>query len=204
MILTLFLRGVIIGFAIAAPIGPINVLCIRRTLAEGRITGIVSGLGAATADAFYGGVAGFGLTLISRILINQNTWLRFVGGIFLLFLGIRTIFAKPVKHIGSAKVDSLIGAYTSTLLLTLTNPMTVFSYGLLFAGFGVTDIRHGLVSACLLVSGVFIGSTIWWIILSSGVEALRSRLDELELKWVNRIAGIFIMASGLFVLLRLL
>jgi threonine/homoserine/homoserine lactone efflux protein len=204
MLLTIFIRGVIIGFAIAAPIGPINVLCIRRTLADGRVIGIVSGLGAATADAFYGGVAGFGLTLISHILFSHNTWLRLVGGTFLCFLGIRTIFAPPVKHVGSEHVESFVGAYTTTLFLTLTNPTTIFSYGLLFAGFGVTNIRHGFISAYLLVLGVFIGSAIWWVILSTGVDALRSKMNVLELKWVNRIAGVFISASGIFIFLRLL
>jgi threonine/homoserine/homoserine lactone efflux protein len=204
MLITLFLRGVVVGLAIAAPIGPINVLCIRRTLAGGRVIGIVSGLGAATADAFYGGVAGFGLTLISNMLLSHNEWLRLIGGIFLCFLGIRTILATPAKHLGSTHVESLVGAYTSTLFLTLTNPTTIFSYGLLFAGFGIANIRHGFVSSCLLVLGVFIGSTIWWVILSTGIDALRSKLDVSELQWVNRVAGMFIIASGVFVLLRLL
>ena len=129
--MTLFLRGLIIGLSIAAPVGPIGVLCIRRTLADGRLQGLVSGLGAAAADATYGAVAGFGLTAVSSLLVNQQTWLRLVGGLFLDYLGLRTLLARPASEApatgvrGPASGRSLAGAFLSTLALTLTNPVTV-------------------------------------------------------------------------------
>src|SRR3972149_11539891 len=118
------IRGLIMGFSIAAPVGPIGVLCIRRTLAEGRLHGLLSGLGAATADALYGCIAAFGLTFISDVLVPQQVWFRLVGGAFLILLGVKTLRAKPSEKSSSEKRTSLLGAYGSTFFLTLTNPMT--------------------------------------------------------------------------------
>src|SRR5690242_13032805 len=136
-VLGYWLRGLLLGFSIAAPVGPIGVLCIRRTLADGRVVGFVSGLGAATADAFYGAVAGFGLTVISALLIEQRFWLRLIGGGFLLYLGVRTVLARPAERAASAGGKGLAGAYGSTLFLTLTNPLTILSFAAIFAGLGV-------------------------------------------------------------------
>src|SRR5881409_981452 len=132
-----FVRGVAIGFSIAAPVGPIGVLCIRRTLAEGRLCGFASGLGAATADAVYGCVAGFGLTAVSNLLVSQQTWLRLIGGLFLCYLGVKSFFAGPAQTAAAPKSGALAGAYASTFLLTLTNPMTILSFAAVFAGLGL-------------------------------------------------------------------
>jgi threonine/homoserine/homoserine lactone efflux protein len=198
-----FLRGLIIGFSIAAPVGPIGVLCIRRTLAEGRASGLVSGLGAATADAIYGCIAGFGLTFISSILINQQAWLRLVGGGFLCYLGLKTFLAKPTEQAASFRGNGLIGAYASTFFLTLTNPMTVLSFAAIFAGLGVASASGNCVSAGVLVLGVFLGSALWWLILSGGVSVFRARFNPHGLRWVNRISGVIITGFGLFALLSL-
>ena len=154
------LRGLIIGFSIAAPVGPIGVLCIRRTLAAGRASGLVSGLGAATADAIYGCIAGFGLTFISSILISQQVWLRLIGGVFLCYLGLKTFLARPAQQAALAGGNGLVGAYASTFFLTLTNPMTILSFAAIFAGLGVTSASGNYVSAGVLVLGVFIGSAL--------------------------------------------
>src|SRR5688572_27162990 len=132
-----FLRGVVIGCSIAAPVGPIGVLCIRRTLADGRRYGFASGLGAATADAVYGCVAGFGLTAVSDLLVSQQTWLRLIGGLFLCYLGAKSFFARPAASLAAPKGGALAGAYVSTMLLTLTNPMTILSFAAVFAGLGL-------------------------------------------------------------------
>ena len=163
----LFLQGIIIGFAIAAPVGPIGVLCIRRTLAEGRASGFVSGLGAATADAVYGAIAAFGLTLITDFLLGGASWLRLVGGAFLLYLGVKTFLARPAERAAEARGGGLLGAYASTFFLTLTNPTTILSFAAIFAGLGVAGADNAL-SAALLVLGVFLGSAAWWLILSGG------------------------------------
>jgi threonine/homoserine/homoserine lactone efflux protein len=197
------LGGIILGFSIAAPVGPIGVLCIRRTLAEGRASGLASGLGAATADAIYGCVAGFGLTFISSFLVNQQGWLRLVGGAFLCYLGIRTFLGRPADQAAPAQGNGLIGAYGSTFLLTLTNPMTILSFTAVFAGLGMADTGSDCGSAAVLVLGVFIGSTLWWLGLSSIVSLFRTRFDARALRWVNRASGIIIAGFGLFALLSI-
>lgn len=197
------LRGLIIGFSIAAPVGPIGVLCMRRTLAEGRASGLVSGLGAATADAIYACIAGFGLTFISRILISQQGWLRLVGGAFLCYLGLKTFLARPAEQPAAAKGNGLVGAYASTLFLTLTNPMTILSFAAIFAGLGVASASGNYLSAGVLVLGVFIGSALWWLILSGGVGVFRTKFSPHMLRWVNRISGVIITGFGLLALLSL-
>ena len=197
------LRGLIIGFSIAAPVGPIGVLCIRRTLAEGRASGLISGLGAATADAIYGCIAAFGLTFISSILIRQQAWLRLVGGAFLCYLGLKTFLTRPAQQATSAKGNGLVGAYASTFFLTLTNPMTMLSFAAIFAGLGIASASGNYVSAGVLVLGVFIGSALWWLILSVGVGTFRTTFNPHGLRWVNRISGIIITGFGLLALLSL-
>jgi threonine/homoserine/homoserine lactone efflux protein len=201
--ISFLLRGFIIGFSIAAPVGPIGVLCIRRTLAEGRASGLVSGLGAATADAIYGCIAGFGLTFISSLLISQQAGFRLVGGAFLCYLGLKTFLARPAEQAAPAKGYGLVGAYASTLFLTLANPMTILSFAAIFAGLGVGSASGNYVFAGLLVSGVFMGSALWWLILSSTVGMLRTKFNPNGLRWVNRISGIVITGFGLLAFLSL-
>jgi len=203
MDISFFLRGLIIGFSIAAPVGPIGVLCIRRTLAKGRVSGLVSGLGAATADAIYGSVAGFGLTFISNFLVSQQVWLRIIGGGFLCFLGVRTFLSKPAEYAASAKGNGLLGSYASTFFLTITNPVTILSFAAIFAGLGVGGASGNYVSAAVLVLGVFVGSALWWFILSDGVSVFRAKFNPHSLRWVNRISGVIIIVFGLFALLSL-
>lgn len=201
----LFIRGAILGFSIAAPVGPIGVLCIRRTLADGRLVGLLSGLGAATADACYGAVAAFGLTAISSRLVGQQDVLRIVGGIFLLYLGIRTFLAEPVQSIKSSQRRQLFGNYLSTLGLTLTNPTTIFSFVAIFAGLGWAGrAQEGYASATLLVLGVFSGSAFWWLILSSGVSLVRGRFSLRVMRWVNRLSGSMIGGFGIIALVSLI
>jgi threonine/homoserine/homoserine lactone efflux protein len=200
MDLTFLLKGLAIGFSIAAPVGPIGLLCIRRTLAEGRLCGLVSGLGAATADATYGCVAGFGLTFISNFLVSQQTWLRLAGGAFLCYLGVRTLLAKPAEQAAPAAGRGLAAAYASTLFLTLTNPLTILSFAAIFAGLGLAGTRGSYASAGVLVLGVFTGSAAWWLLLSGGVGLLRDRFGTRALRWVNRISGAVITLFGLFAL----
>ena len=196
MSLPILLKGLILGFSIAAPVGPIGVLCIRRTLTDGRATGLVSGLGAASADALYGCIAGFGLTLLSDFLVSQQFWLRLMGGLFLFYLGIKTLLARPAQESASAQGTGLLGAYTSTLFLTLTNPMTILSFAAIFAGLGVASTDGDYASAALLVLGVFLGSALWWLLLSGGVSLFRARFNLSALTWVNRLSGAIILAFG--------
>jgi threonine/homoserine/homoserine lactone efflux protein len=205
----LFLRGLLIGFSIAAPVGPIGVLVIRRTLAEGRLAGLATGLGAATADALYGGVAGFGLTFVTSLLVGQLLWVRLIGGLFLCYLGVRAFLAVPAERAASAAGSSLLGAYCATLLLTLTNPMTILSFAAVFAGLGLAATSEGATeghpysAAALLVLGVFAGSALWWLLLSGGVGLLRLRLTSGALRWVNRVSGAIVVGFGVLALVSL-
>jgi len=195
------LKGSLIGLSIAAPVGPIGVLCIRRTLAEGRLTGLVSGLGAATADSVYGCIAGFGLTFISNFLVSQQAWLRLIGGAFLCYLGIRTLLAKPAGQAAAVQGGGLFGAYASTFFLTLTNPLTILSFAAIFAGLGLSATHGSYLSAGLLVAGVFAGSACWWLFLSTAVGAFRIRFRVSGLQWVNRISGVIILGFGVIALI---
>lgn len=204
MDISVLLKGLMIGFSIAATVGPIGVLCIRRTLIEGRLSGLVSGLGAATADAIYGAIAGFGLTFISNFLVDQQTWLRLIGGLFLIYLGLKTFLRKPKDLVLSDQRVKLIDAYGSTLFLTLTNPMTIISFVAIFTGLGLASESGNYLSASILVLGVFIGSALWWLLLSYGVGIFREKFTLAGLKWVNRISGVIIASFGLYVFLSLL
>jgi threonine/homoserine/homoserine lactone efflux protein len=203
MDLTLLLGGLVIGFSIAAPVGPISVLCIRRTLAEGCISGFASGLGAATADAVYGCVAVLGLTFISNILIDQQAWFRLIGGLFLCYLGIKTFLAKPVEREFLSNGNGLIGAYASTFFLTLANPMTILYFAAIFAGLGLATTSKDFWSAGAFVLGVFMGSSLWWSILSGCVGIFRVKLVQCKLQWVIKISGAIITVFGLAALVSL-
>jgi threonine/homoserine/homoserine lactone efflux protein len=195
--LSTFLRGLVIGLSIAAPVGPIGVLCIRRTLADGRAIGFASGLGAATADGLYGAVAAFGLSLVTNALVDQRLWLQAGGGIFLCYLGVRTWLAVPAATSSAATGGrGLTAAWASTFVLTLTNPTTIISFAAIFAGLGLGRSVGGHGAASLMVLGVFLGSAIWWLILSTGVGLLRSAFTPDRLRWVNRCAGGIIAAFG--------
>ncbi len=204
MEMTFFFKGLIVGFVIAAPVGPIGVLCARRTLTHGRRAGFFSGMGAATADSFYGFIAAFGLTFISNFLIVHQFWLRLAGGAFLCFLGIRTLVAKPEKRsFFRIRRKRYAGMYASTFFLTLTNPMTIFSFAAVFAGFGLAGVKGSLVSAGTLILGVFLGSGLWWLFLVGVFTLFRRRFHHHELVWVNRTAGLIIAGSGVLALLSL-
>ncbi len=198
--LPLMLRGLMIGFSIAAPVGPIGVLCIRRTLTEGRAYGFVSGLGAATADGFYGTLAALGLTLVSSFLIDQANWLRLIGGAYLCYLGVKTFRSRPAPKAAEAKGRGLLGAYTSTLFLTLTNPLTIFAFAAIFAGVGAEAAAGNTFGALNVVLGVFLGSTAWWLILVTLTSLFRARLNTTGLVWINRVSGLVIVGFGLVIL----
>jgi threonine/homoserine/homoserine lactone efflux protein len=200
---SVFARGLVIGLSIAAPVGPIGVLCIRRTLAEGRLAGLVTGLGAATADAIYGAIAGFGVTAIAGLLLRQQGLIRLVGGLFLCYLGLRTLLATPAGRAAAASGRTLFQSYGSALALTLTNPLTILSFAAIFAGLGAGTTTGTYDAAALLVLGVLLGSALWWLILSGGVSILRARLTPAALRWINRLSGGVLLIFGLVALISL-
>jgi threonine/homoserine/homoserine lactone efflux protein len=195
----MFLKGLLIGISIAAPVGPIGLLCIRRSLAQGMLAGLLTGLGAATADALYGCIAGFGLTTVSDFLVRQKLWLGLIGGGFLCYLGFRIFASKPSSESTDQREVGLLPAYGSTLVLTLANPMTILSFAAVFAGFGLgTTVAPNYPAASKLVAGVFTGSAAWWLLLSSGVGLVRFQVNQRALLWINRLSGGLLLGFGLY------
>jgi threonine/homoserine/homoserine lactone efflux protein len=166
-------------------------------MTEGRMSGLATGLGAATADALYGTVAALGLTLISGFLLNQRDWLSLVGGGFLIYLGFTTFRANAPTTTVADSSYGVAGSYLSALFLTLTNPMTILFFTAVFAGLGIADAAGDYVSGGLLVLGVFSGSALWWLLLTAGVVLLQTRVENIPLIWINRIAGVVLIVFGI-------
>lgn len=208
MKIPIFLQSILIGLSIAAPVGPIGILCIQRTLVKGRWSGFVSGLGAATADAFYGAIAAFGLTFLASFLINQSVWMRIGGGLFLIFLGIKFFVAKPgnirENNINLYSERRLFRDYFSTFLLTLSNPLTILSFSAILAGFGSSAIESGnYFASSMMILGIFLGSSLWWILLTYFSSLFRNHIRSNTMVWINRIAGGIILLLGIGALLSL-
>jgi len=197
------IKGLIIGLSISVPVGPIGILCIRRTLSRGRMVGFLSGLGAATADGLYGAIAGFGLTFLVDFLIGKQIWLRLIGGALLCILGAKTFLSKPAEQGAAEDGSNRWHAYLSTFFLTLTNPLTILFFVAVFAGLGIGNEGGHYLLAGILVSGVFVGSGMWWLVLSGFTGLLQKLLNPKRLQWLNRISGLIILGFGLFALLDL-
>jgi threonine/homoserine/homoserine lactone efflux protein len=189
----LALKGLAFGFILAATVGPMWVLCLRRTLASGALAGLVSGMGIAVADGFYGAVAAFGLTAISGFLLAHAFWIGFAGAIFLIYLGVKTLMARPEVQQGEEKQLSLPAAFLSTLGLTLTNPPTILAFAAIFAGLGLASTSD-YAAAGLVVAGVFLGSAAWWVVLVAAAGKLRRHMGAGLFRAINVIAGLSILA----------
>lgn len=193
----LFVKGLVVGFSIAAPVGPIGILCIRRSLAGGWTAGLFTGLGAAMADAIYGSLAAFGLAGITGFLVRQQDWVQTLGGLFLCWLGVR-VFLSDVDGRATVEVpDSTRMGFLSALLLTLTNPLTILSFTAVFAGMGFGGVSSDYLAAGCLVAGVFIGSMAWWVTLASAVSLFNSRMNASPMGWINRLSGTVLALFGL-------
>jgi len=191
-----YLKGAAVGFCVAAPVGPIGILCIQRTFHFGRWSGFFSGLGAAAADTFYGIIAAFSLTFIAEFLHEQRFWIRIIGGAFLLYLGLKIFLSKPKDKLKQIDSNTLLSDFFSTFFLTLTNPLTILSFIAIFASLRVA--AHPTYShAIFLVLGVFSGSALWWFILSEGITFFRKKVTKEAMLWINRIAGLVIFLFGL-------
>ena len=196
MYLIYLLKGLAIGFSLAAPVGPVGVLCIRRTLAHGSKRGLIVGLSAAFADMVYGAVAAFGVTLISDFIFSQQYLIRLVGGTLLLALGYRTLRSHPATDMAANGPKGHAPVFISTFLLTLTNPVTLFAFAAVFAGIGLEKIIGDHWSTTLLVSGVFLGSMCWFSLLTALVHFFREKISTDGIALVNKIAGSLLMLFG--------
>jgi threonine/homoserine/homoserine lactone efflux protein len=202
MILTLFVKGLLIGFVIAAPVGPINIMCVRRTIVHGRLAGIVSGIGAAIADTILGAIAIFGLAFLTDLLIEERFWLALGGAIFLAVLGVRSLVTHPPKLVSGRDPTNLFGDFTSSLLLTLSNPITILSFFGIFAAFGVhPDEQIGPDDWAALL-GVFSGAMVWWMTVTGLAGMFHGRFTVSGLMWANRITGIVMLVFAAVVLVE--
>ncbi len=217
------LKGLVIGFSIAAPVGPIGIFCIRRTITRGFLLGVTAALGVAVADAIYGSVAAFGLTAVSAFFIGKQFFLRLGGGIFLCYLGCKVLTAEPAEltawregeesagrggvHIqggGTGERGKIFKGFLSTFLLTITNPITILSFTAVFASIRLGTTEGDYFSPTLLVLGVFCGSSIWWLILCGTTELSRRIISRKTMKAVNYLSGILIAGFGLYSLYGIL
>lgn len=195
---SLALRGFVLGFAIAASPGPIFFLCVRRTLTQGRLTGLFSGLGVATADAFYAAVATFGLAALTAAFIAGRRPLAAVGGAVLVLLGVRILLERgqPAREAAAPTGRGLAWAYASTLGLTITNPATIVSFAALAATLGL-GTSGSFVRPALVVLGVLLGSAAWWCVLVVSASVLRSRLTSEVIRWISTVSGLVIAGLGI-------
>ena len=201
MLLAFLLKGVLVGIIIAVPTGPVGVLCIRRTIFHGRVAGFVSGLGAATADAIFGIIAAFGLSVISELLLDYQQWLRIGGAVFLLFLGVTAFTSDPLEGTQNQRdPEDLIADFVSTFALTITNPITILAFLAIFAGIGFGGAQATLSRAAILVVGVWIGSLLWWAALAFGAGAMRLSFGRQHLVWIHRGSGGILVFSGVALL----
>jgi threonine/homoserine/homoserine lactone efflux protein len=203
MDLGLFIQGIIIGLTLAVPVGPISLVCIHRTVANGRLHGIVSGLGVATSDSFYAAVAFLGLTAVSGLIIGHQTLFRLLAGIALILVGIRVFQSVPRAISEDDGQEPYLRDYLSLLAIAGANPLTIIFFIMILPGFGVVAQGTTLIAAVPFVAGVFLGSALWWIILCGSLGTVRSRLSARNLRRINQASGILVtgFGAGMLVLL---
>jgi threonine/homoserine/homoserine lactone efflux protein len=197
MLLAFFLKGVVAGLVIGVPVGPVGILCLRRTIFEGRLAGLASGLGAASGDAAFGAIAGFGLTAISDWLLDYQGWLRFAAACFLFYIGGSALLREPRTRLGAFRdPEGLVRNYFSIFALTIANPVTILAFAGIFAGLGLAQEHATYGRVGIMVLGVWLGSLLWWLLLSLGADLFRGSFDARLLLWINRGSGGILLLSG--------
>jgi len=206
----IFIQGIVFGFLLALPVGPVGVLCVQRTLSQGRMHGLISGLGAAFGDALYGAVAAFGISAVEDWIIGHQGALRLIGGVVLLLLASRTVASiirsQPIADGTNEKIQrriethSLVKDFISTVMLAITNPITFIAFAGLLATLGFTEAGRSIGNASILVAGVFAGSALWWIALSSTASLFRPFVDGSYQVWMDRIVALVLAGFGVFAL----
>jgi arginine exporter protein ArgO len=201
--LLLFIKGIAVGFAIAAPIGPVGVLCIQRSLTKGVLYGLVSGMGAAVADATFGAIATFGVSFVADFLDRQRFWFQLGGGGLLLGMGLHTVLAKWRPPSARPGADDFAHDWATTFLLTITNPITIFSLTAVFVAVGIAAGTETLLGSGLVVAGVFLGSMLWWTVLCGGVSFFHGQVPDAYLRWIRTVSGIIMLIFGAGVMVHL-
>ena len=193
--------GIVIGLVMAAPIGPVNIICIRRAMTKGPMNGFFVGQGAAVADGFFGSLAAFGLTGITQIVNTYNGYIQIIGAVALIVIGIKLWLSHP--HVNDVKdtFKDRIKAAVGTFLLTITNPLTVLGFIAIFIGLGFGDMGNNLINAGLISFGILIGSSLWWGIISFGSAKVSKKISDKHLGNINKVSAIilFIFAGAAIV-----
>jgi threonine/homoserine/homoserine lactone efflux protein len=193
----LFLKGIAVGIVIAVPAGPVGVLCVRRTMFEGALFGLVSAFGAALADMVFGLIAGFGLTVVRDWLLGYQDALAFLGGLYLLFVGLRSLLRGPVIEPQPLTGEKLAAAFASTFVLSITNPITILAFAAIFAKVGFNDGAVDMLGVAVLVGGVLVGSLLWWVGLTLGIVGVKRFARTVHFAWINRVSGTVLTVSGI-------
>jgi len=197
----LFLKSFILGLSVSAPVGPIGLLCIQRTLNKGKSAGFITGFGAVTANLIYASIAAFGFTVVSSFLLEQELYIKLFGSIFLLCLGVKTFLKKPARSAANLEGGTLLGMFLSTFFLMITNPIAIINFVAMFTGLGFNSNASSMTSAFVLISGVFIGSSIWWVFLSFLISIFRNKITP-HLSLVNKLAGSLIILLAIFTFIK--
>jgi len=197
--LLFFIKGIAAGFVVAIPVGPVAMLCIRRTLATNLFSGYATGLGAALADTLYAVIAVYGISFIADILFTNNFWFRLIGGVILCLMATRMLFAAPTES-KAQDTGKLFGDFASALVITGTNPITLIAFGVIFTSIGVATAGERYEWAEALIAGVFVGSAVWWMTLSGLAAICRRRVGDLSLIWITRISALVILACGVLII----
>lgn len=202
----ILIKGVVLGFLSSIPLGPIGVICIQRTLGKGRLSGFISGLGAATADTLLALIAGLGLSFIIDFIKDYGILFKLVGGLIVIFIGAQIFFKSPVKQVRERRLkkNSLHTDYLSVLVLTLSNPLAVFLFIAVFAGLNLVNGSSNILFHAVIFSGIFIGAALWWFTLTSLVNMYRDKFRLKNLWWLNKITGVAIFVFGLAALISIL
>jgi len=201
----LILKGIIVGISTSAPLGPLGILCIQRTINKGILSGLISGLGAAVADIIYAGIAGFGISIIADFLKEYQLMIRILGGIILLIVGIMIFRSNPIKQVRQQKAQkrNYISDFISSFIITFTNPITIVVFGAVFASLGLNEVNT-LNPIVLTLIGVFSGALLWWLSLTIFVNIFRNKIRLRNLWWINKITGILVSVFGLAIFVSLI
>lgn len=197
----LFFKAFLLGLSVSAPVGPIGLLCMQRTLSRGKAAGFFTGFGAVTANIIYASIAAFGFSVVSSFLVKQQFYLTMVGSLFLFYLGIKTFFKKPANAAAELEGETLFKMFLSTFLLMITNPGTILNFVAMFTGLGFDHHSSSSLTALFLITGVFLGASLWWAVLSFSVSIFKNRIKP-HLALVNKLAGVLIVVLGLLALIK--
>ncbi len=205
MVLEYIIKGIIFGLIVTAPLGPLGILCIQRTINRGWLSGLITGIAAAFADIMYAIIAGFSVSVIANFLNENQLIIRIVGGVIVTFLGVRIYMSNPAKQFRRQKTQkrTYISDFISGFLITITNPIVIVFFGAAFAGLGLDNAESGK-SVIITIIGVFMGAIGWWISLTVLVNIFRDKINLRKLWWINKITGAFVVLFGIGIIISAL